>query len=173
MIMSFGGKTPEVSPESWIAGNATIVGEVRVGAGSGIWFGAVVRADTAPITIGTETNVQDNCVLHADPGAPLTIGDRVSVGHAAVLHGCTVESDVLVGMGATILNHAHIGHGSLIAAGTVLLEGTAVPPGSLVAGVPGKVRRPLTDEEQGKIRQTARGYVERARQYSSAEVTSS
>jgi carbonic anhydrase/acetyltransferase-like protein (isoleucine patch superfamily) len=172
MIMRIGDKAPHVCADSWIADNATIVGNVRVGHRTGIWFGAVARADVDAINIGDETNVQDNCVLHAALGAPLNIGHRVSVGHGAVLHGCTVESDVLVGMGATVLNHAHVGRGSLVAAGTLLLEGSVVPPGSLVAGVPGTVRRALSDEEQNKVRQNARTYVELARRYASTAETS-
>jgi carbonic anhydrase/acetyltransferase-like protein (isoleucine patch superfamily) len=170
MIRRIGAKTPEISSESWVASNATVIGEAKIGARSGIWFGAVVRADVASITIGEETNVQDNCVLHADPGAPLSIGDRVSVGHGAVLHGCAVEDDVLVGMGATILNYARVGEGSLIAAGALLLEGAEIPPGSLVAGVPGRVRRPLTKEEQEDVRQNSRTYVELAAQYIAAGI---
>jgi carbonic anhydrase/acetyltransferase-like protein (isoleucine patch superfamily) len=165
MITTFAGMTPTVEDGAWIADNATVLGDAEIGAGSGIWFGAVVRADTTSIRIGRDTNVQDNCVLHADPGAPLTIGDRVSIGHLAVLHGCTVESDVLIGMGAIVMNKARIGSGSLVAAGAVVLEGTDVPAGSLVAGMPGKVRRPLTDEELEQVRTNAVRYVDRARQH--------
>jgi len=165
MILTLGNNEPVLSPDAWVADSATVVGAVQVGAHSSIWFGAVVRADEAPITIGEESNIQDNCVLHADPGAPLTIGDRVGVGHGAILHGCYVESDVLVGMGATVLNHVHIGSGSLIAAGAVLLEGTIVPAGSLVAGVPGKVRRSLTPEEHVWVRKNTEDYVKLAQQY--------
>ena len=165
MITTFSGMTPTVEDGAWVADNATVLGDAEIGAGSGIWFGAVVRADTASIRIGRDTNVQDNCVLHADPGAPLSIGDRVSIGHLAVLHGCTVESDVLIGMGAIVMNNARIGSGSLVAAGAVVLEGTEVPAGSLVAGVPGKVRRPLTDEELEQVRTNALRYVDRARRH--------
>ena len=166
MIITFAGTTPTVEDGAWVADNATVLGDVVLGSGTGVWFGAVIRADTASIRVGTDSNVQDNCVLHADPDAPLSVGDRVSIGHTAVLHGCTVESDVLVGMGAIVLNHARIGTGSLVAAGALVLEGTVVPPGSLVAGVPGKVRRPLTDEEQQHVRANAEHYVALARQHS-------
>jgi carbonic anhydrase/acetyltransferase-like protein (isoleucine patch superfamily) len=166
MIVTFSGTTPTVEDGAWVADNATVLGDVVLGSGTGVWFGAVIRADTASIRVGTDSNVQDNCVLHADPDAPLSVGDRVSIGHTAVLHGCTVESDVLVGMGAIVLNHARIGTGSLVAAGALVLEGTVVPPGSLVAGVPGKVRRPLTDEEQQHVRANAEHYVALARQHS-------
>ena len=165
MITTFDGTTPTVEDGAWIADNATVLGDAEIGAGSGVWFGAVVRADTESIRIGRDTNIQDNCVLHADPGAPLTIGDRVSIGHVAVLHGCTVESDVLIGMGAVLMNHARIGSGSLVAAGAVVVEGTLVPPGSLVAGVPGKVRRELTDDELEHVRTNARQYADLTRRH--------
>jgi len=165
MIASFSGATPTVDAGAWVADNATVLGDVEIAAGAGIWFGAVVRADVESIRIGGDTNVQDNCVLHADPGAPLSIGDRVSVGHTAVLHGCTIGSDVLVGMGAVVMNNARVGSGSLVAAGALVLEGTVVPPGSLVAGVPGKVRRPLTDEELEHVRANARHYADLARRH--------
>ncbi len=165
MITTFDGTTPTVEDGAWVADNATVLGDAEIGAGSGVWFGAVVRADTESIRIGRDTNIQDNCVLHADPGAPLTIGDRVSIGHVAVLHGCTVESDVLIGMGAVLMNHARIGSGSLVAAGAVVVEGTLVPPGSLVAGVPGKVRRELTDDELEHVRTNARQYADLTRRH--------
>jgi carbonic anhydrase/acetyltransferase-like protein (isoleucine patch superfamily) len=165
VITTFDGTTPTVEDGAWVADNATVLGDAEIGAGSGVWFGAVVRADTESIRIGRDTNIQDNCVLHADPGAPLTIGDRVSIGHVAVLHGCTVESDVLIGMGAVLMNHARIGSGSLVAAGAVVVEGTVVPPGSLVAGVPGKVRRELTDDELEHVRTNARQYADLARRH--------
>ena len=165
MITTFDGTTPTVEDGAWVADNATVLGDAEIGAGSGVWFGAVVRADTESIRIGRDTNIQDNCVLHADPGAPLTIGDRVSIGHVAVLHGCTVESDVLIGMGAILMNHARIGSGSLVAAGAVVVEGTVVPSGSLVAGVPGKVRRELTDDELEHVRTNARQYADLTRRH--------
>lgn len=149
-------------PGVWVSSRATIVGEVTLGDGCSVWYGAVLRADTAPIRIGVDTNIQDNCVVHADPDAPVTVGDRVSVGHAAVLHGCEVEADVLIGMSATVLNHARIGQGSLVAAGAVIPQGMVVPPGSLVAGMPAVVRRPLTEPEQAEIRENAQRYRELA-----------
>nr|WP_246221444.1 gamma carbonic anhydrase family protein [Phytoactinopolyspora mesophila] len=142
-----------------------MIGDVTLGEQASVWFGAVARADFNRITIGARTNIQDGCVLHTDPGFPLTIGSGVSTGHRAVLHGCTIDDDVLVGMGATVLNGARIGAESLVAAGTVILEGTEIPPRSLVAGVPGKVRRGLTDDEAAKVRENAREYVELAQRY--------
>lgn len=128
-------------------------------------FGAVLRADMDRIVIGEGSNIQDNVTVHTDFGIPMILGKNVSVGHNAVLHGCTVEDNCLIGMGAIVLNRAVIGEGSLIAAGTVVLEGTVIPPNSLVAGVPGKVRRELTDEEREGIIQNAANYVTLSRKY--------
>jgi carbonic anhydrase/acetyltransferase-like protein (isoleucine patch superfamily) len=164
-IIELGGARPKLAADTWLANNATLIGDVTLGEQASVWFGAVARADFSPITIGARTNIQDGCVLHTDPGFPLTIGSGVSAGHRAVLHGCTIDDDVLVGMGSTVLNGARIGAESLVAAGAVVLEGTEIPPRSLVAGVPGKVRRPLTDDEAAKIRENARMYVELAQRY--------
>ncbi|MBM9468018.1 gamma carbonic anhydrase family protein [Nakamurella leprariae] len=153
------GSSPEVDASAWVAPNATLIGAVTLGADSGVFYTAVVRADQAPITIGAGSNLQDGVVVHADPAFPATIGSGVSVGHRAVLHGCTVEDTCLIGMGAIVLNGAVIGTGSLVAAGAVVLEGTVIPPHSLVAGVPGKVRRQLTDDEHQKVVLNATHYV--------------
>jgi carbonic anhydrase/acetyltransferase-like protein (isoleucine patch superfamily) len=158
-------RSPAVSDGGWTAPNATLVGDVSIGANSSVWYGAVLRADIEVITIGSGSNVQDCCVVHVGSGFPATVGDGVSVGHGAVLHGCTIEDDVLVGMGATILNGARVGAGSLVAAGALILQGTVVPPGSLVAGVPGKVRRPLSEDEVRHIRDNATTYVDLARRH--------
>jgi carbonic anhydrase/acetyltransferase-like protein (isoleucine patch superfamily) len=163
-LVPFDGHLPEVDATAWVA-QATLVGRVRMGARSSAFFGAVLRADSNSVTIGERTNLQDNVVVHVDSDAPTVIGSGVSVGHGAVVHGCTVEDDCLIGMNATVLNHAVIGEGSLVAAGSVVLEGTVVPPGSLVAGVPAKVRRELTDEERDGIRRNADHYVEAAQKY--------
>ena len=146
-IYAFAGDTPAVHESAFIAPSASVIGKATLAENSSAFYGVSVRADTAAITVGAGSNLQDNVVLHADPGFPCTVGARVSVGHSAVVHGCTVEDDCLIGMSATILNGAVIGAGSLIAAGAVVLEGTVVPPRSLVAGVPAKVRRELSDEE--------------------------
>ena len=151
LVLAYGQSRPVVSETAFVAPNATLVGDVSVGAGAGIFYGTVVRGDRSPLRIGANSNLQDNVTVHSDPEHPTTIGERVSVGHGAVVHGCTLEDDVLVGMNATVLNGAVVGSGSLIAAGAVVLEGTEVPPGSLVAGVPGKVRRKLTGEELSLI----------------------
>jgi len=130
-----------------------------------VWFGAVLRADGDSIEVQAGSNIQDGSVLHTDPGFPLTVGRNVSVGHGAVLHGCVIGDDVLVGMRATVLNGARIGAGTLVAAGAVVLEGTDVPPRSLVAGVPAKVRRPLTDDEVEGLRENSRNYRDRRAKY--------
>jgi carbonic anhydrase/acetyltransferase-like protein (isoleucine patch superfamily) len=141
------GSTPRVAETAWIAPTATVAGDVSIGAGTGVFYGAVIRADRENITVGPGSNVQDAAVVHADPGFPARIGAAVSIGHGAVLHGCTVEDGCLIGMNATVLNGAVIGAGSLVAANALVLEGTVVPAGSLVAGIPAKVRRPLTTDE--------------------------
>lgn len=150
MIYSLPSGTPSVSGARFIAENATIAGDVTIGAESTVWFSAVLRAEGAPITIGRETSIQDNVTVHIDLGRPTRIGDRVTVGHNAVLHGCTVEDDVLIGMNSTVLNGAVVGRGSLVAAGALVPEGMVVPPNSLVAGVPAKVKRTFTPEEVQK-----------------------
>ncbi|ALE77931.1 gamma carbonic anhydrase family protein [Pseudonocardia alni] len=158
-MITVNGHTPQVHEQAWVAPGAVLAGEVSVGPETGIWYTCVIRADLAPITLGARTNVQDGSVLHADPGFPATIGDGVTIGHRAVVHGCTVEDDVLIGMGAVLMNGVHVGAGSLIAAGAVLTQGTVVPPGSLVAGVPGKVRRELGEAERNSIPLSAAAYV--------------
>ncbi|MET4645336.1 gamma carbonic anhydrase family protein [Streptomyces sp. NBC_01724] len=168
LITGLGGHEPDIDVAAFTAPTSVVIGEVTMAAGSSAWYQAVLRADCAPITIGTDSNIQDNCSVHADPGFPVTVGERVSVGHNAVLHGCTVEDDVLVGMGATVLNGAHIGAGSLIAAQALVPQGMRVPPGSLVAGVPAKVRRELTEEELEGIKFNAVGYVELAKAHRQA-----
>lgn len=164
-LVTYDGRSPEVDPAAFVADGATLVGPVTIGADASVWFGAVIRADGSPIRVGSGSNVQDGCVLHSDADFPVSVGDRVTVGHGAVVHGCTVEDDALVGMGAVLLNGVVLGAGSLVAAGSVLLEGTVVPPGSLVAGVPGRVKRPVTDAERERIASGTSSYVTRARRY--------
>ncbi|MFI1919456.1 gamma carbonic anhydrase family protein [Nocardia sp. NPDC020380] len=159
MRIQLGEHAPEIDESAWIAPNATIAGRVRLEAEVSVWYSAVLRGDMDAITVGAGSNIQDGCVLHADPGFPCTVGAGVSVGHNAILHGCTVGDEVLVGMGATVLNGAVIGAGSLIAANALIPEGMQVPPGSLVAGVPGKVRRELSEPELERIRMNAAAYL--------------
>ena len=164
-LVAYGDRTPEVDPEAFVADGATLVGAVRVAADASVWYAAVVRGDGAPIEIGAGSNVQDGSVLHSDPDFPVRVGERCTIGHRAVVHGCTVGDDSLVGMGAVLLNGVVLGAGCLVAAGSVVLEGTEVPPGSLVAGVPGKVKREVSDAERERIRSGTESYVTRARRY--------
>ncbi len=161
--MTFGGVAPIVDATAFVAPNAMLVGRVTLAADSSVFYGAVLRGDTDSISIGAGSNVQDNVSMHTDEGLRLVVGRGVSIGHGAVVHGCVIEDDCLIGMGATILNRAVIGAGSLVAAGAVVLEGTVIPPGSLVAGVPAKVRRELTESERGDVRHNAEHYVALAR----------
>jgi carbonic anhydrase/acetyltransferase-like protein (isoleucine patch superfamily) len=148
-----------IDPTAFIAPGAIVLGDVSLGVHSSIWYNAVVRADMAAIVIGDESNLQDGVVVHVDEGLPCRVGRRVGVGHRAILHGCTVEDECLVGMGSILLNRVRIGTGSVIGAGAVLPEGMEVPPGSLVLGVPGRVRGPVDDELRKRIQRTAEHYV--------------
>ncbi|MGW1754715.1 gamma carbonic anhydrase family protein [Streptomyces mirabilis] len=168
LIMGIGGKDPQVDPEAFTAPTSVVIGDVTLHAGASVWYGAVLRADFGPIVIGADSNIQDNCTLHVDPGFPITVGERVSVGHNAVLHGATVEDDCLIGMGATVLNGAVIGAGSLVAAQALVPQGMQVPPGSLVAGVPAKVKRPLTEEERQGLTLNGTFYVDLAKTHKEA-----
>ncbi|MFS0900419.1 gamma carbonic anhydrase family protein [Mycolicibacterium litorale] len=147
LIAAVGEHAPALDDTSWVAPNAAVIGWVRLAAKVSVWYGATLRAEVEPIEIGEGSNIQDGVTVHVDPGFPARIGADVSVGHNAVLHGCTIEDGCLIGMGAVVLNGARIGRGSLVAAGAVVAQGVEVPPGSLVAGVPGKVRRALTEQE--------------------------
>ncbi|MHB9755142.1 gamma carbonic anhydrase family protein [Streptomyces sp. BYX5S] len=162
LVIGIGDKEPKVDPDAFTAPTSVIVGDVTLSAGASVWYGAVLRAEFEPITLGADSNIQDNCTVHVDPGFPATIGERVSVGHNAVLHGCTIENDCLIGMGATVLNGAVIGAGSLIAAQALVPQGMVVPPGSLVAGVPAKVKRELSPEERELVTLNGTHYVELA-----------
>ena len=154
-----------VAPSVFVAAGAQIVGQVTIGAESSVWFNAVIRGEREAIRIGQQANVQDLCMLHADPGLPCTLGDRVSLGHAAIVHGAIVEDDVLIGMRAVVMNGARIGAGSIVGVGAVVTEGTQVPPGSVVIGVPGKVKRAAEARDRERIRHAAHYYVELAREY--------
>ncbi|MET4002857.1 carbonic anhydrase/acetyltransferase-like protein (isoleucine patch superfamily) [Arthrobacter sp. UYCu511] len=164
-LIALDGNTPDVHESAFVAHTAVIIGAASLGADSSAFYGVVMRGDTNSITVGEGTNLQDNVVLHADPGFPTSVGNGVSVGHSAVIHGCTVEDDCLIGMSATIMNGAIIGAGSLVAGGAVVLEGAIIPPGSLVAGVPAKVRRELSAEELEHVRENARNYAVLARKH--------
>ena len=157
-VLSAAGRTPAVDPTAFVAAGARVIGGVTLGEGSSVWYNAVLRADGDTITVGVGSNLQDNVSVHVDRGQPVVIGENVSVGHNAVVHGCTVGDGSLIGMGAVVLSGAVIGAGCLIAGGAVVLEGAVIPPGSLVAGVPAKVRRELTEQERDRILRNAQAY---------------
>ena len=157
-VLSVAGLSPEVDESAFLAAGARVIGDVRLGPESSVWYNAVLRGDSASITVGAGSNLQDNVSVHVDAGGPVVIGENVSVGHNAVVHGCTVEDGCLIGMGSVILSGAVIGAGSLVAGGALVLGGTIIPPGSMVAGVPAKVRRELTDEEKLGILRNAEVY---------------
>ncbi len=166
MLRSYRGTKPRVAPGAYIDQSAQVIGDVEIGERSSVWMCAVVRGDVHFIRIGAETNVQDNSVLHVyREKHPLLLGDRVTVGHSVTLHGCTIESDCLIGMGAVVLNGAQVGSGSIIGAGAVVTEGTVVPPHSLFLGAPAKFRRQLGDDDLQGIRRYAANYVEYAATY--------
>ena len=173
MIRSYRGRTPQIPASAYIDPAAVVIGDVTIGEQSSVWPCVVIRGDVNWIRIGARTNIQDGSVLHVMKDThPLVLGDAVTVGHGAILHGCTIESRVLIGMGAILLNGAQIGAGSIIAAGTLVPEGTVVPPGSLFMGHPGKFRRALTPEDQASIEAYAARYVEyRRRRIASIEAT--
>ena len=162
MIGSLGDAVPAIDKDAWIAPGAVVVGAVRIGSFSSIWYGSVLRADEDEITIGAECNIQDLCCIHVDPGQPAVLEDRVTVGHHATLHGAHVESGALVGIGAVVLGGARVGARSLVAAGTVVLPSAVVPAGVLYAGVPGRVIRELTGEDYEGFDRSPERYVERA-----------
>lgn len=168
-ILAFDGRTPDVHGSAWIAPGAALIGKVRVEAGASVWFGAVLRGDIDEIVLGPGSNLQDNVVVHTEAGSPAIVGADVSVGHGAVVHGCRIGDGCLIGMNATVLTDAVVGEQSIVAAGAVVLEGTVIPPRSLVAGVPAKVRRELTDDEVAAIRGNSERYVTRAQAYADAE----
>lgn len=160
--------TSPILPESgdvWVAPGSHVIGKVTLGEGVSIWFGSVLRGDNEPIVIGDGTNLQEQTVIHVDPGFPCTIGRNCTIGHKAMIHGCTIGDGTLVGMGATILNGARIGAGCLIGAGALVTEGKEIPDGSLVMGMPGKVVRPLTDDQRAANLGAAENYRSRMRQY--------
>ena len=167
-IIPYKGRIPKLHASVFVADGAKIIGDVEIGEDSGIWFNAVIRGDVNYIHIGPRTNIQDNSVLHVtSKTAPLNIGSDVTIGHSAVLHGCTIDDYCLIGMGAIVLDRAHIHRNSMVAAGAIVLEGFDVPEGMLVAGVPAKVKRELTEEEKQFIHQSAENYVGYVQAYKS------
>jgi carbonic anhydrase/acetyltransferase-like protein (isoleucine patch superfamily) len=161
-LLPHGDAIPDVADSAWVAPGAYVVGAVELGEKSSVWYGAVLRGDTEPVKIGARTNVQDGCVLHADPGFPATVGSDCVVGHNAIVHGCEIESGCLIGMGATILNGAKIGAGSIVAAGALVPEGKEFPAKSLIVGMPAKRVKDVSEEQSADIARGVRTYVERA-----------
>lgn len=159
MLRTCEGIAPQVGDGARVDDTAVVIGRVRLGRDASVWPTAVIRGDTDLIEVGDSSNVQDGAVLHADEGVPCHVGARVTVGHRAVVHGCTVEDECLIGMGAIVMNHARVGTGSIVAAGAVISEGTRIPPGSLVVGVPGRVVRDTTAAERDAIVRSAEHYV--------------
>jgi carbonic anhydrase/acetyltransferase-like protein (isoleucine patch superfamily) len=158
MEIRVGAAAPQVDEAAYVAPTAVLAGDVSLAEGASVWYGAVVRADMAAISLGAGSNLQDNAVIHADPGFPVSIGSGVSIGHLAMLHGCVVEDDCLIGMSSVVMNGARIGRGSIVGAGAVVVEGQQIPPGSLVAGVPARVRRETTEDERAGIALNAAVY---------------
>jgi len=160
---------PRIHPTAFVAASVWLMGDVTLEEESSVWYGAVLRGDMAPIRIGAQSNLQDGTIAHVDEGLPCNIGRRVGVGHRAILHGCTVEDDCLVGMGSILLNGVTVGRGSVIAAGSLLREGMRVPPQSLVMGIPGRVVRQVDDKLARRIEQTWRNYLLLARRHRAGE----
>ena len=165
MIMDFKGKSPKISETAFIADSADVIGDVEIGDFSSVWFNAVLRGDRSKIKIGNRTSIQDNVVIHADPENGVQIGSEVSVGHGAVLHGCRIGNNVLIGMNSTILNGAEIGKNSIVGANALVPEGKKFPENSLIIGVPGKVKREIEKSEIEAIAENAVEYVEFVREY--------
>lgn len=164
-VYELDGVAPQIAESAWIADSAQVMGDVQLGADASVWFGTVVRGDTAHITIGEGTNVQDASVLHADEGMPLTIGRHVTVGHQVMLHGCTIGDESLIGIGAIVLNGAKIGKNCLVGAGALVTEGKEFPDGSMIIGSPARVVRQLTPEQIEGLRRSAQHYIHNARRF--------
>ena len=164
-IYAIDGVAPHIAATAWVADSAQVMGQVELGEGASVWFGAVVRGDTDRITIGAGSNIQDASVLHADAGQPLLLGERVTVGHQVVLHGCTIGDESLIGIGAVVLNGAKIGKNCLVGAGALVTEGKEFPDGSMILGSPAKAVRQLTPAQIEGLRQSARHYTDNARRF--------
>jgi carbonic anhydrase/acetyltransferase-like protein (isoleucine patch superfamily) len=165
MIYAFEGAAPQLDADTWVAPDANLIGRVVLEAGASVWFGSTLRGDNEEIRVGAGSNVQENCVFHTDMGYPLTVGKNCTIGHKAMLHGCTIGDGSLIGMGATVLNGAVIGVGCLIGAGALIPEGKEIPDGSLVMGMPGKVVRELDEAARTGLLASAAHYQDRMRRF--------
>ena len=164
-LYALGDHTPQIHPDTWVAPDANLVGQVVLEEGASVWFGSTIRADHEEIRVGRGSNVQENCVMHIDAGFPLTIGENCTIGHKVMLHGCTIGNNSLIGMGATVLNGAKIGENCLIGAGALITEGKEIPDNSLVMGAPGRVVRTLGDEDAKRLTMSALHYQENMRRF--------
>lgn len=164
-IYELDGRRPDIADSAWVADSAQVIGDVTLGEGASVWFGAIARGDSDRIVVGAGSNIQDGCVLHADDGLPLVVGERVTVGHQVMLHGCTIGDESLIGIGATVLNGARIGRNCLVGAGSLVTEGKEFPDGSMILGTPAKVVRQLTPEQMDGLRKSAQHYMDNARGY--------
>ncbi|HLH42311.1 MAG TPA: gamma carbonic anhydrase family protein [Bryobacteraceae bacterium] len=169
MLRKFRGISPRVAASAYVDPAATVIGDVVIGERSSVWPGATLRGDIDPIRVGEETSIQEGVVVHTDSGFPTAIGNRVTIGHSAVIHGCAIEDEALIGIGAIVLNGARVGKGAVVAAGSLVTEGMQVPPATLVMGAPAKPRRAVSAEEQARFRKGVQGYVERAALYKERE----
>ena len=164
-LYAIDGKQPVVGTDVWVAPSADVIGDAHLADESSVWFGAVIRADNTPIILGARSNIQESAMCHSDPGAPLTIGADCTIGHHALLHGCTIGDNVLIGMGATILNHAVIGDGCIVGANALVTEGKVFEPNSLIVGSPAKAIRTLDEKAAAMLKESARHYVEKGKAY--------
>lgn len=164
-LYKIGESTPQKHPGAWVSASAEVVGDVRLGANVSVWSNAVIRGDNEPIVIGSGSNVQEGSILHSDPGYALTIGDDVTVGHGAILHGCTIGDGSLIGIGAIVLNGARIGRGCLVGAGALVTEGKAYPDFSMIVGAPARLVKQLSPEQIESLKRNAAHYVENGRRF--------
>lgn len=165
MLRSFRGRQPAVAASAYVDPSAQIIGDAHLGERVSVWANVTIRADISSVTVGADSNIQDNSCVHEDDDKPVVIGERVVVGHSCTIHGCTIEDDCLIGMGSTILNGAKVGAGSIVAAGSLVLERQEIPPRSMVMGSPAKIRRQTSDEELERVRRNAQNYVDLSREY--------
>ncbi|MGM9428158.1 gamma carbonic anhydrase family protein [Hydrogenophaga sp. MI9] len=164
-IYELDGRKPDIAESAWVADSAQVMGDVTLGEGASVWFGAIARGDSDRIVVGAGSNIQDGCVLHADDGLPLVVGERVTVGHQVMLHGCTIGDESLIGIGAIVLNGVKIGRNCLVGAGSLVTEGKEFPDGAMIMGSPARVVRQLTPEQIEGLRKSAQHYMDNARQY--------